>query len=73
LLDFEEVRKALGGNTAGDRISELRFDSLWAEKRIVEDTDYTVEDLQPAQAKVEEDEDEEDDGSVPFDLDDDDL
>ena len=77
LLDFEEVRKALGGNVVGDRISELRFDSLWAEKRTVEDTTYTAEDLQPAQAqaraKVEEAEDEDDD-SVPFDLtDDDDL
>jgi hypothetical protein len=72
LLDFEEVRKALGGNVVGDRISELRFDGLWAEKRTVEDTTYTVEDMVPAQAKVEETEDEEDDCSVPFDIDEDD-
>lgn len=72
LLDFEEVRKALGGNVVGDRISELRFDSLWAEKRTVEDTTYTAEDLQPAKAKVEETEDEDDDSDCPFDLDDDD-
>jgi hypothetical protein len=72
LLDFEEVRKALGGNVVGDRISELRFDGLWAEKRTVEATTYTVEDMVPAQAKVEETEDEEDDGSVPFPVDDDD-
>ena len=73
LLDFEEVRKALGGNTVGNRISELRFDSLWAEKRNVEDTTYTVEDLQPAQsnAKVEDVEDD-DDSDCPFDLDSDD-
>ena len=73
LLDFEEVRKALGGNVVGDRISELRFDGLWAEKRTVEDTTYTAEDLVPAQEKAEETEDEDDDDSVPFDLDDDDL
>lgn len=75
LLDFEEVRKALGGNVVGDRISELRFDGLWAEKRTVEDTTYTAEDLQPAKAKVEETEDvdDDDDSSVPFDLDDDEL
>lgn len=72
LLDFEEVRKALGGNVVGDRISELRFDGLWAEKRTVEDTTYTVEDMVPAQAKVEESEDDEDDDSVPFSLTDDD-
>lgn len=75
LLDFEEVRKALGGNVVGDRISELRFDSLWAEKRTVEDTTYTAEDLQPAKAKVEETEtiDDDDDSDCPFDLDDDEL
>jgi hypothetical protein len=73
LLDFEEVRKALGGNTVGNRISELRFDSLWAEKRNVEDTTYTVEDLQPAQsnAKVETIDDD-DDSDIPFDIDDED-
>jgi hypothetical protein len=73
LLDFEEVRKALGGNVVGDRISELRFDGLWAEKRTVEDTTYTVEDLQPAKAKVVGVDDEDDDDSVPFSLDDDEL
>ena len=74
LLDWETVKKELGGRAIGDRISELRFTELTPKKNIAQDTDYTVDDMHPAREDVVEiqDEDEDDDSSVPFDLDDDD-
>ena len=77
LLDFDEVVKALGGNVFGDRVSELRFVELMANKSKVEDTTYELSDMQPARKAVVVEEvttgafaDEE----LPFDLDfDDDL
>ena len=73
LLDFEDVKRELGGRAIGDRISELRFTELTPKKNIAQDTDYTVDDMHPAREDVVEttDEDEDDDSSVPFDLDDD--
>ena len=75
LLDFEEVVKELGGNTFGDRISELRFDKLSAGKNVVQDTVYTIEDMRPARKEtvaVEEIINEVFDEDVPFSIDDDD-
>lgn len=74
LVSWDELKRALGGSVVGDRVSELRFKELAANKSSAQETSFTTEDMVPAKAKVEEDEDEEDDDSVPFDLtDDDDL
>ena len=48
LADFEEIKRKLGGNTFGDKVSELRFEKLTANKNIVQDTVYTLEDMRPA-------------------------
>lgn len=62
LLDWEEVKRELGGRAIGDRISELRFAELTPKKNVAQDTVYTVEDMHPAKAYMadEEEEDEED-------------
>ena len=77
LLTFEEVKRALGGNTFGDRVSELRFEKLTTNKNIVQDTAYTLEDMCPARKENVVEEVIEDmfndnvDNDLPFDLDDD--
>lgn len=79
LLDFEDVKRELGGRAIGDRISELRFTELTPKKNVAQDTVYSVEDMHPAREDViEDDEDdidavEEDTVVNIFDDDDDDL
>ena len=58
LLDFEEVKRELGGRAIGDRISELRFAELTPKKNVAQDTVYSVEDMHPAREDVVEEEDE---------------
>lgn len=58
ILDFETVKREMGGGIAGPRVSELRFASLGSTKG-AQETVYTEEDMHPAVVKVEE-EDEED-------------
>lgn len=79
LLDFEDVKRELGGRAIGDRISELRFTELTPKKNVAQDTIYSVEDMHPAREDaIEEDEDdidavEEDTVVNIFDDDEDDL
>ena len=83
LLSFDDVKKALGGNTFGDRISELRYVELTATKNIVKDTIYSIDDMHPAKKKAAAKEESRDvaqeindimkdmESELPFDLDDD--
>lgn len=72
LLDFEDVKRELGGRAIGDRISELRFAELTPKKNVAQDTVYTVEDMHPAREDaVEEDEDDDEVDIFDEDLDDD--
>lgn len=78
LLDFEDVKRELGGKTVGNRVSELRFTELTPKKNVAQDTMYAVEDMHPAREDVVEeveDEDEDEDEDVVTDIfdDDDDL
>lgn len=78
LLDFEDVKRELGGRAIGDRISELRFTELTPKKNVAQDTVYSVEDMHPAiEDAIEDDEDidvmEEDTVVDIFDDEDDDL
>jgi hypothetical protein len=74
LLDFEDVKRELGGRAIGDRISELRFAELTPKKNVAQDTVYAVEDMHPAKAEVIEDEDDEEEDIVDiFNDEDDDL
>jgi hypothetical protein len=76
LLDFEDVKRELGGRAIGDRISELRFAELTPKKNVVQDTAYTIEDMHPAREDSVEDEEDEEEVVDIFDdsdLDDDDL
>lgn len=70
LLDFEEVKRELGGRAIGDRVSELRFAELTPKKNVAQDTVYTVDDMHPAREDVIEDEDDEEDVVDLFDDDD---
>ena len=72
LLDWEEVKRELGGRAIGDRISELRFAELTPKKNVAQDTVYTADDMHPAREDVVE-EDEEEDIVDLFDEDEDDL
>lgn len=57
ILDFETVKREIGGGIAGPRVSELRFAGLGSTKR-AQETVYTEEDMHPAVVKVkDEDED----------------
>lgn len=56
LLDFEDVKRELGGRAIGDRVSELRFTELTPKKNIAQDTTYTAEDMHPAREDVVEEE-----------------
>jgi len=58
LLDFEDVKRELGGRAIGDRISELRFAELTPKKNVAQDTVYTVESMCPAKEDVVEDNEE---------------
>ena len=71
LLNFETVKREMGGGIAGPRVSELRFADLGSTKG-AQETAYTTDDMYPAVVKVKETE--EDDESVDlFSDDDDDL
>ena len=72
LLDWETVKRELGGRAIGDRISELRFAELTPKKNVAQDTVYTLEDMCPAKEDVVED-DEEDVADIFDDDFDDDL
>ena len=48
LLDFEDVKRELGGRAIGDRVSELRFVELTAKKNVPQDTMYGADDMHPA-------------------------
>ena len=72
LLDFEEVKRELGGRAVGDRISELRFAELTPKKNVAQDTAYTTEDMHPAKEEVVENNDEDDVNFDIFDSDDED-
>lgn len=56
LLDFETVKRELGGKAAGDRVSELRFAELTAKKNVAQDTTYSVDDMHAARMEVVEEE-----------------
>lgn len=56
LLDFNDVKRELGGRAIGDRISELRFAELTPKKNVAQDTVYTADDMHPAREEVVEDE-----------------
>jgi hypothetical protein len=74
LLDFEDVKRELGGRAIGDRVSELRFTELTPKKNKPQDTVYSADDMHPAREDVIE-EVEVDDEDVKIDLfeDDDEL
>lgn len=57
ILDFETVKREMGGGIAGPRVSELRFAGLGSTKG-AQETVYTEEDMHPAVVKVKEEEDE---------------
>ena len=72
LLDWNDVKRELGGRAIGDRVSELRFAELTPKKNVPQDTVYTADDMRPANADVvEEDEEEEITDIFSDDLDDD--
>ena len=58
LLDFEDVKRELGGRAIGDRISELRFAELTPKKNVAQDTLYAAEDMCPAREDAAEEDDE---------------
>ena len=75
LLDFEDVKRELGGRAIGDRVSELRFAELTPKKNKPQDTVYNTDDMHPAREEIIEDVDVEvevDDEEVVIDLFDDD-
>lgn len=74
LMDFEEVKRQLGGRVAGDRVSELRFVGLTPSKNTPQDTAYAVEDMHAAKADEVKNSlfDDDDDDEDLFDDDDDD-
>ena len=57
LVTVKELAAAMGGQKVGERISEIRFKGLNARKKNVEDTSYTTDDMHPAIADVNEDDD----------------
>ena len=71
LLDWEDVKRELGGRAIGDRVSELRFTELTPKKNVAQDTVYTADDMHPAREDVVE-EDNEDDNVVATVFDDED-
>jgi len=52
LLDFEDVKRELGGRVVGDRISELRFTKLNPKKNVPQDTLYSADDMHEARANI---------------------
>ena len=66
LVTVEELAAAMGGQKAGERISEIRFKGLNARKKNVEDTSYTTDDMHPARIENdnEDNEDNEDEDDI---------
>lgn len=58
LLDWDTVKRELGGRAIGDRVSELRFVELTPKKNVAQDTVYAVDDMHPAKVDMVEDDDE---------------
>ena len=52
LLDWETVKKELGGRAIGDRISELRFVELTPKKNIPQDTILSLDDMHAAKVEI---------------------
>lgn len=52
LLDFEDVKRELGGRVVGERISELRYVKLNPKKNVPQDTMYTIDDMHEARADI---------------------
>ena len=73
LLDWETVKKELGGRAIGDKISELRFTELTPKKNVAQDTIYGISDMHPAREEIIEDDQDEDGIGDIFDDEDDDL
>ena len=71
LLDFDDVKRELGGRAIGDRVSELRFAELTPKKNIAQDTIYTIDDMHPAKMDVEDEENDDDVDIFSDDFDDD--
>lgn len=59
LVTLEELTAAMGGQKAGEKITEIRLKGFNARKKTVEDTTYTIDDMNPAMAEnnVEDDDD----------------
>ena len=57
LVTFEDLVAARGGQKVGDYITEIRLSGWNARKKTIEDTTYTVDDMHPARADVNEDDD----------------
>lgn len=57
LLDFEDVKRELGGRVVGDRISELRYTKLNPKKNVPQDTLYSADDMHEARANIFDEED----------------
>lgn len=55
LVTFEQLAAAMGGQKAGEKITEIRLKGFNARKKTVEDTSYTTDDMHPARADVKED------------------
>lgn len=72
LLDFEDVKRELGGRAIGDKVSELRFAELTPKKNVAQDTMYSVDDMCPAREDVIEEVEVEDEDVVTDIFDDDD-
>lgn len=64
LLDWEEVKRELGGRAIGDRVSELRFAELTPKKNKPQDTVYSADDMHPAREDVIEEEVEDEDVKI---------
>ena len=62
ILDFETVKREMGGGIVGPRVQELRFAGLGSTKG-AQETVYTEDDMHPAVMKASEDEKEEEDNT----------
>lgn len=71
LVSFEEVKRERGGRVVGDRVSELRYVELAANKNKPQDTIYTVDDMHAARVEVAKDSLFDDDDDIFGDVDDD--
>ena len=61
LVTFEQLAAAMGGQKAGEKITEIRLKGFNARKKTVEDTNYTTDDMHPARIENDDDDDDDDD------------